>query len=175
MNYYALHVKTNCEEQYIKRFEALNPASGVSLHFPRRRIVIRRQGKRISTDAPVFPGYIFVETDTPEEMAASRRAFREIEGFCRFLRSNQDVCPLSDRDMEIVLHFTRTFGPVAGVSKVYFDENSKIAVVEGPLAGLEGKIIKVDKRKGRAKIRLDIYDDSFAIDLAFETLEPADG
>jgi transcriptional antiterminator NusG len=36
--------------------------------------------------------------------------------------------------------------------------------------GLEGKIVKVDKRKGRAKIKLDLYNDSFAIDLAFEVI-----
>jgi transcriptional antiterminator NusG len=64
-------------------------------------------------------------------------------------------------------------GPLAGKSKVVFDENSRIVVIEGPLSGLEGKIIKVDKRKGRAKIKLDLYDDSFSIDLAFEVLEAA--
>ncbi|MCL2557796.1 MAG: antitermination protein NusG, partial [Treponema sp.] len=40
-----------------------------------------------------------------------------------------------------------------------------------PLKGLEGRIIKVDKRKKRAKIRLDLYDESFAIDLAFEIID----
>jgi transcriptional antiterminator NusG len=76
--------------------------------------------------------------------------------------------------METALRFTKIFGPVAGISKVYFDQNSRIVVVEGPLAGLEGNIIKVDKRKRRAKVKLDVYDDSFAIDLAFETLEPSE-
>jgi transcriptional antiterminator NusG len=62
---------------------------------------------------------------------------------------------------------------MAGKSKVYFDANSRIVVTEGPLMGLEGKIIKVDKRKGRAKIKLDLYNDSFSIDLAFELLGTA--
>jgi transcriptional antiterminator NusG len=53
---------------------------------------------------------------------------------------------------------------------VYFDRNSRIVVLEGPLMGLEGKIIKVDKRKGRAKIKLDLYDNSFSCDLAFEVI-----
>ena len=70
----------------------------------------------------------------------------------------------------MALHFIKKIGPVAGKSKVYFDENSRIVVTEGPLMGLEGKIVKVDKRKGRAKIKLDLYDDSFAIDLAFEVI-----
>jgi transcriptional antiterminator NusG len=80
---------------------------------------------------------------------------------------------LEDRDLEIVLHFIKRVGPVAGKSKVYFDENARIVVTDGPLMGLEGKIIKVDKRKERAKIKLDLYDDSFCIDLAFEIIEPA--
>ena len=59
------------------------------------------------------------------------------------------------------------------VSKVYFDENSRIVVLLGPLKGLEGKIVKVDKRKRRAKVKLDIYEDSFFIDLAFDVIEKA--
>jgi transcriptional antiterminator NusG len=42
--------------------------------------------------------------------------------------------------------------------------------------GLEGRIVKVDRRKGRAKIMLDLYNDSFSIDLGFEvigSMEPA--
>jgi len=53
---------------------------------------------------------------------------------------------------------------------VYFNEDSRIVVVEGPLMGLEGRIVKVDRRKGRAKIMLDLYNDSFSIDLAFEVI-----
>jgi transcriptional antiterminator NusG len=75
----------------------------------------------------------------------------------------------------VVLHFIKKVGPLAGKSTVYFDEYSRIVVTDGPLMGLEGKIIKVDKRKGRAKIKLDLYEDSFAIDLAFEMIDKATG
>ncbi|MCX7031488.1 MAG: KOW motif-containing protein, partial [Spirochaetes bacterium] len=56
-------------------------------------------------------------------------------------------------------------------SVVTFDENRRIRVVSGPLQGLEGSIVKVDRRKGRAKVRLDIYADAFEIDFGFEILE----
>jgi alpha-mannosidase len=37
-------------------------------------------------------------------------------------------------------------------------------------------IVKVDKRKMRAKVRLDLCQDSFRVDLAFEVMErPAKG
>jgi transcriptional antiterminator NusG len=172
MNYYALQVKTRSEKKYIKLLKALHPDILFPLYFPQRKIDIRRKGVITNSTAAVFPGYIFVETAEEDDIYQRQWDFRRTEGFFRFLRSNQNITPLADKDLEVVLHFIKKVGPVAGKSKVYFNENSRIVVAEGPMMGLEGKIIKVDKRKGRAKIKLDLYDDSFSIDLAFEVINP---
>jgi len=170
MNYYAIQVKTRSENKFIKLFRALHPDVDFPIHFPQRRLDVRRAGKIRPSISAIFPGYIFIEASCDEEILERQWEFRQTEGFYRFLKSNQDITPLADRDLELVLHFINNAGPVAGRSKVYFNENSRIVVVEGPLAGLEGRIIKVDKRKGRAKINLDLYNDSFTIDLAFEVI-----
>jgi transcriptional antiterminator NusG len=168
-----MQVKTRGEEKYIRLFRALNPDCGLPIYFPKRKIAVRRRGNTVQTTPAVFPGYIFIEVDEKDSVYRYHWLFRRTDGFFRFLRSNQNIRPLAGKDLETVLHFIKKAGPVAGISKVYFDENSRIVVAEGPLAGLEGNIIKVDKRKGRAKIKLDLYDDSFAIDLGFELIEPA--
>ena len=62
-------------------------------------------------------------------------------------------------------------GEIAGESKVVFDLNDRIKVIEGPMKDLEGEIIKVDKRKKRAKIKLNLYENSFTIDFGFKILE----
>jgi transcriptional antiterminator NusG len=170
MKYYAVMVKTRGEEKYIKLFKALHPDITLKIYFPKREVDIRRRGTIIHTSPGIFPGYIFIELPDEDTLLNYHWAFRTTDGFYRFLKSNQNICALEDRDLEVVMHFIRKVGPVAGVSKVRFDENSRIVVMEGPLMGLEGKIIKVDKRKGRARIKLDLYDDSFAIDLAFEVI-----
>lgn len=169
MKYYALQVKTRAESQFIKLFRAMHPSVQIPLYFPQRRIDVRRRGVIREETAAVFPGYIFAEAEA-EELLGCQHYFRKTSGFYRFLRSNQNITPLADSELEIVLHFIKGVGPIAGRSRVYFNENSKIVVLEGPLMGLEGKIIKVDKRKRRAKVKLDIYDDSFAIDLSFEVM-----
>jgi transcriptional antiterminator NusG len=170
VNYYALQVRTRGEEKYIRLFRALHPGITIPFYFPKREINIRRKGKIIRSTTAIFPGYIFVEIDSGDDIMKYQWSMRRTDGFFRFLRSNQDISALTDRELELVLHFIKRTGGVAGKSKVYFDENSRIVVTEGPLMGLEGMIIKVDKRKGRAKIRLDLYDDSFSVDLAFETI-----
>jgi transcriptional antiterminator NusG len=173
LNYYAIQVKTRAENKFIKLFRALHPEVSFPIYFPQRRLDIRRNGQIKATMAAVFPGYIFIEAEKDEDIIASQWEFRRTEGFYRFLRSNQEITPLADRDLELVLHFIKNAGPVAGRSKVYFNEDSRIVVVEGPLMGLEGRIVKVDRRKGRAKINLDLYNDSFSIDLAFEVIGAA--
>ena len=55
-----------------------------------------------------------------------------------------------------------------------FDEHNRIRVISGPLKGLEGQIVKVDRRKGRARVKLELYEDSFMIDFGFDSLEKAE-
>jgi transcriptional antiterminator NusG len=170
MDYFAMQVKTRGEENFINLFRGQNPDIKIPLYFPQRALDLRRGGKIIPSKLPVFPGYVFLELDESENIHEHQWAFRRTKGFYRFLLSNQNISPLQNRDLELVLHFIREAGQMAGKSKVYFDDNSRIVVLSGPLSGLEGRIIKADKRKGRAKIKLDLYGDSFCIDLAFEVL-----
>ena len=173
MNYYALQVKTRGEEKYMRLFRAQHPEITLPLYFPQRSLDIRRKGKIVPSKLAVFPGYVFLEIPDEEDILNFHWAFRRTDGFYRFLKSNQNIAPLQNRDLELVLHFIKRVGPLAGKSKVYFDENARIVVVSGPMSGLEGRIVKADKRKGRAKIKLDLYGDSFCIDLAFEVLVQA--
>lgn len=168
MNYYALQVRTRAEDKYMNLFRSTNPWAELSLYFPKRRLKIRRAGDTIDSVTPIFPGYVFVGSEEPLPYTVYS-ALKRTAGFFRFLKSDTGLRPMEGRDLSVVLHFVRT-GPVAESSKVYFDDNDRIVVEEGPLKGLEGHIVKVDKRKGRAKVKLDLYEDSFFIDLAFETM-----
>lgn len=172
MEYYALHVKTRAEERYIALFNAAHSKLKITLSFPKRVILERRVGKEpLRREKPVFPGYVFAAISEKQTLSNCLNALRKTPYFFRFLPSNIDVMPLSGRNLEIALHFTHADGAVAGISRVHFNEKDRIVVDEGPLAGLEGNIIKVDKRKGRAKIKLDFYGESFTLDLSFEVIK----
>ena len=170
MAYYAIQIKTRAEEKFIRMFRKQNPELDLPLFFPQRSLDIRRGGRIKPTKLAIFPGYIFLDIHDDDSIYNYQWIFRRTPGFYRFLRSNQDIAPLQSRDLELVMHFIKQTGSLAGKSRVYFDDNARIVVISGPLSGLEGRIIKADKRKGRAKVKLDLYDDSFTIDLAFEVL-----
>ena len=96
-------------------------------------------------------------------------ALKKLPDFYHFLNSNTDIVALCDRDLEIIQHFMG-LGPKIGQSLVRFDENDRIVVIEGPLKGIEGSIIKVDRRKQRAKIRIDFGGSSHTMDLSFQDI-----
>jgi transcriptional antiterminator NusG len=169
--YYALQVRTRREDNFIERYKKESASEGAALYFPKRELRERKNGKTRTRLHPVFSGYVFLEINEGEDVAKYRAAVEKTDGFFRFLHSNTNIAEISGRDLDIVLRFLKLKNATAGVSGVTFNENNRIVVIEGPLKGLEGNIVKLDRRKGRAKIRLDLYGDSFLIDLSFHVLE----
>jgi transcription termination/antitermination protein NusG len=168
MRYYTIHVLTNSEDDFARR---LLPVLGKDrLIVAKKLMPIRRKGVTRKELQPLFPGYLFVNSEDILAEADIYWKIRRTEGFIRFLRESSAPTPLSERDLGLIRHFI-SFGEFADTSKVTFDENDRIVVLEGPLKGLEGHIIKVDRRKGRAKVLLDIYESPYPIDLGFEVVE----
>ncbi|MFO8065061.1 MAG: antiterminator LoaP [Spirochaetota bacterium] len=172
MKYYVIQVETRNEHKFTRLARQRVDEDIRRILWPRRRLTIRRRGRKHEELAPIFPGYVFVETEelSPENYWALRR----VPGFFRFLRSNHNVQPLSGADERLLVHFL-SFGEIVDKSKVTFSEDARIEVLEGPLKGLEGRVVKVDKRKGRAKVKLDMYEESFLIDFGFESMQPLPG
>ena len=178
MKYYVLQVMTGEEKKYIGlakvNFKLDLPTVDVkdSLLWPRRKLTIRKNGVERESLAPIFPGYLFFEAE--ELTSEIHWILRRTAGFVRFLKSNQNIEPIMGTDKELLLHFLH-FGEIVEKSNVWFDENKKIRVLSGPMKGLEGRIIKVDRRKKRAKISLSLYEESFTIDFGFEILGKIEG
>lgn len=116
----------------------------------------------------MFPSYIIMQT-VNEVDSFTLAGLKRIPDFYHFLNSNTDIVALANKDLSIIQHFLG-LGPKIGQSLVRFDENDRIVVIEGPLKGIEGCIIKVDKRKQRAKIRVDFGGTAHTMDLSFEDI-----
>ncbi len=138
--------------------------------WPRRSLRIRRTGLWRDSVSPIFPSYVFLQSaDIDPDLYAG---LKRTPGFIRFLPSNEARAPLEQKDQALLSHFL-SFGEVVEKSAAYFDENRRIRVISGPLKNLEGMIVRVDRRKGRARVRLEMYEDSFEVDFGFEALDSA--
>lgn len=168
MSFYALQIWTGSEARFLALAEQKVQGANARLLWPRRSLRIRRLGAWHESLAPIFPSYVFLQADFFDP--ALYAGLKRVPGFVRFLPSNEKIAPLERRDQDLLSHFL-SFGEIVKKSVAYFDENKSIRIVSGPLKGLEGKIVRVDRRKGRAKVRLAMYDNSFEVDFGFDSLE----
>lgn len=168
MNFFAIQVMTGREDDYIELFSKSRPDQ--PLYNIKKKLKSRRRGKVVFLMNCLFPGYVFFQYPEEKPSAELIRIFRRTRHFARILPATDGIKPLSDRDSEIIRHLL-SFGREIGSSLVSFDENNRIKVIQGPMMGLEGRIIKVDKRKRRAKIKFEMTDSPITFDLGFDILE----
>ncbi|MBU0934789.1 MAG: antiterminator LoaP [Spirochaetes bacterium] len=174
MYYFAVQVWTGHEHDYIKQHQLeADFTKNFNIYIPSRRLNIRKMGKTKSVEKPVFPGYVFLEHEHAELDRKLRWLLRTGSYFVRLLPDTKTPKPLAEKDRILLSHFISVHR-VADTSKVYFDENDRIVVLEGPLKGLEGNIIKVNRRKCRVKVMLDMCGSAFTLDLGYEFVERKD-
>jgi transcriptional antiterminator NusG len=168
MEYYVIQLLTGKETSFMKFAKNSPFCCNINFLWLRKELMIKKLGKIKKKISSIFPGYIFVETDNVSYDLY--RTIKEFPGFCKFLRNNNNIVPLPYEEKKIVYQLY-SGGEVAGISTAYFNENDKIVITNGPMKGLEGFIVKIDKRKKRAKIKLKLYEDSFHIDFGFELIK----
>lgn len=166
MRYFALHIKTGSEEKIKKAIEE-ELQEELHVFSPMRELLIRKKGKTTRQLKPMFGGYIFVEAEEISASVLSR--LKKVPDFYQVLPSNKDIKPVKDEDMEF-LKSLFTGNQIATLSKAKFDEKDKIKIISGPLKGKEGLIVKVNRRKGRAKIVIEAFDRQHFVDLGFELM-----
>lgn len=167
MFYYVISIKTGREERYIKIANRLIPDTEGRLIWPRRSLIIRKRGRKIESLSSLYPGYLFWETQ--EFSYAAKMILMNIPGFIKFLKNNITIMPLRDTERDMLLEII-SHGEIIKRSIVDFDKNKRIRVIDGPLKCLEGSIIKVDRRKNRAKVQLSLHGNSIFVDIGFDVI-----
>lgn len=171
MTYYVIRVAPRREEIFLRQTNRLAADEGAVVVFPRRMMEHFKAGKRVSAEVALFPGYVFLRTEGELTVELYER-IKALPGFTHFLKQGSTLSEVRGRDLELLSHFLK-FGEVTPTSQVVFDDDQRIRVLSGPMEGLEGQIVHVDRRKRRAKIRLVFDHGTFTVTLGFELMAAA--
>lgn len=166
MKWYALQVISGKEER-VQKLLKLAFDSELSCLIPKRKLYEKKNGIFSEVVRKLFPGYVFINTIL---QADSFHQIKRTPHVIRLLNHGGNYyTPIPEQEMVPILRLVGN-DHIVESSKVYI-ENSKVIVMEGPLYGLEGIIKKVDKRKKRAKILLNLYDNIKFIDVSIDILQ----
>lgn len=168
MNFYCISVRTGFEEKFIESvkdcFEPVGVLDG-SLHFLKKQMRLKN-GKEYFD--PFFPGYVILETSEtdPKKICLLENG----KNFLRFLPSNQEINPMTSKDLKIISSILQ-FGSTVGILPVVFDAGDKIIIVDGPFKDFSGKVKTVNRRNKRVNIEIEFLGSAREISLSYKLVE----
>lgn len=166
-NWYALFVLTGQEEKVKERIQYRFKNSELRFIVPKRRLLERKSGKWEQKVRTILPGYILVNGTLGEK---EYYLLEGVPGLLRVLKDNGEPFEIPEEDIAVIKKLICNGDIIEPFS--VFEESGKAIVVDGPLIGLEGLIYSVDKRKGRAKIRINFAGEPRLIDLSIFMIQP---
>ena len=147
--YYVIQVKTGKEQQAIEDILKNKPDdASFDVFAPYRKALRKYKGVMREVVERCFPGYVFVETNDVQ------RLFKQLyftPGFQKLLGREADTdnfVPLDkDESRMIDILYSANNNRITEISNIEVREGEMIRVLDGPLAGLETQIKKVDLHK----------------------------
>ena len=158
--WYVIQTRTGYESELVRELEqVLAPDSYRQFLIPMFEEVLRTGGVSRISLRKIFPGYVLVETDTPECIIPARRILLTRE-FVRLLgtegaEEDKIITPVGAEDVAF-LESVLTDG-VMSVSYVEHENSTKIRRIVGPLARYGNHITKIEFRRRRAIVDAKIF------------------
>tara|TARA_Y100001970_G_C14231159_1_gene858729 strand:+ start:584 stop:1132 length:549 start_codon:yes stop_codon:yes gene_type:complete len=154
-HWYVIRIRSNSERLakvglHNKQFQVFNPTY--------KTLSLRRDRKKI-LNRPIFDGYIFIRTFLNPECHLE---ILKTPGVVEILKNSRGPIPVPDYQIENVRLLEKHTGIF--FSRKKFEIGEAVLVNEGPLAGLRGKIDKMDRKK--LHINVDAIPGSVTISIS---------
>jgi transcription termination/antitermination protein NusG len=163
--WYALWTRSHCEQLVYDQLTA----KGFRLSLPRIDIWSRRGGLRHLTRSPIFAGYLFLH-HAMDKM--SYIEIRKARGLVRVLGERWDRLPAIP-PAEIAAIHRIADARVPALPHPYLREGQRVRIRRGPLADVEGILIRTKPSKGLLVVSVDLLQRSVAVEVDCTSVTPA--
>jgi len=134
---------------------------------PMEDVVEFKNGKRMTVQRKVFPGYLLVRCELDDD---SWRVVRNTPGVTGFVGLGAKPTALSRKEVESILQVqpegtegvTRKPKP-----KATFDIGETVRVREGPFADFSGQVVEINEDQLRLKVLVNIFGRETPVELEF--------
>ncbi len=160
LRWYAIYTKSRHEKRV---YQQLLPKIR-EVFLPLVRVWSRRKDRRAKYDKPVLPGYLFFRDILSP---TTRLSVLETFGVVRILSSKGGERalpePIPDEQIEslkIVVASRREVHPCD-----YLNVGEEVEVIAGPFMGACGKLLRINPKKNRLVVSIDLINQAIAVDI----------
>ncbi len=165
VEWYALYVQVNHEKEVVKRLEQKE----ISCFLPLIETWSKRLDRRKKIHVPLFPGYVFIHVLLDSYMNLN---VVKTPGALSLLRNSEGPLSIPPYQIENLQTIINSSIPLD--IHPYLREGDWVRVIRGPITGCVGILKRIDRKKGRLVVSVDIIKKSVGIEMDMEDIEPAE-
>lgn len=133
---------------------------------PRYQVEQKFKGEYRIVERSLFPGYVVALTS---DVNALNELLSKVPDFTRLLGSGESFVPLDRAEMGLINAFTHKKQRTVLVSRAV-SVGDKVNIIDGPLVGHEANIVKVNRRKGTARVELSMFGRTINVELGLSVM-----
>jgi len=162
-HWYAIQTIAGCEKKLVSLLQVL--LKETLFYLPTRKVIHQLKGIQHILNLPLFPGYIFVYRRISQSLEALDKAnsqilFKPVKADGKYLKADKD-------EMKFFFEMTGEDG-IIELSKGILMENQEVEIIHGPLKRLKGRILFINRRKNKAKVRMELMNRKVDVSLGLE-------
>lgn len=165
-HWYVLHTYSGYEDSVVynlkQRIESMGMEDKIfDVLVPKEKKIKIRDGKRVTVEEKIFPGYVLVNMIVTDD---SWYVVRNTPNVTGFVGSGTIPTPISDDEVKVI---QKRMGVEEPKYKIEFAVNDLLRITDGPFKNYEGKVSEIDEAKGKIKVLISIFGRETPVELDF--------
>jgi transcriptional antiterminator NusG len=170
--WYVVHTQSGYEKKVKQNLEARTASMSMEDHIyevviPMEEVVEYKNGKKVTVQKKVFPGYLLVRCLLDDD---SWYVVRNTPGIVNFIGHGGKPSPLSRREVETFLG-VKEEGKEAPAktrrARLDYEMGETVRVREGPFADFSGEIVEINEDQATLKVLVNIFGRETPVGLEF--------
>lgn len=135
---------------------------------PTQEVVEIKNGKKVTVERKIFPGYVLVEMVMDQETA---HAINGIQGVIKFVGHERLPQPLRPEEVNRLLGLADEKEPEAPKEEIPFLVGQAVAITEGPFTDFNGTVEEVIADKGKVRVSVSLFGRPTSVELDYLQLK----
>ncbi len=131
---------------------------------PTQEVVEIKNGKKVTVERKIFPGYVLVEMlptqDTLHEVSA-------VQGVIKFVGKDREPMPLREDEVKRLLGIVDEAEAAAAKEEIPFMVGQAVQITEGPFADFNGSVEEVLTDKGKVRVSVSLFGRPTSVELDY--------
>jgi transcriptional antiterminator NusG len=135
---------------------------------PAEQVVEIKNGKKVTVERKVFPGYVLVEMEVSED---TQHTINAIQGVIKFVGKERDPQALRDDEVKRLLGIAIEEEVSAPKEEIPFLIGQAVAIMDGPFTDFNGTVEEVMVDKGKVRVSVSLFGRPTSVELDYLQLK----